>query len=440
MNYLEGPLPSNVQAEQAVLGCVISSLDKLIEIEPIIMADDFYIDKHKKIYEVVISLANRRIGIDLVTVLEEIKKKDLLDRCGGVTYISELATSYFESSNVIYYAEIVKEKANRRRLIKASKRLLEKAYGEENIKSIIDDTENELYKVSSSQNSNDILPIADAVEQTLINLEERYKNGGQLVGLSTGFEDLDKVTSGLKKSDFVVIAARPSMGKTALALNIGQAVSKNANVAIFSLEMPKDQLMDRLLSAKCLVDFSKISIGKLDDNEFDKVTKGANDLMTRKLFIDDTSSLLTDIKAKCRKLKIQNGLDLVLIDYIQLIRTTLNTTNREQEVAYISREIKGLAKELGINIIALAQLSRAPEQRADHRPILSDLRESGSIEQDADVIHFLYRDEYYNKETEDKNIAEVITAKNRNGRIGTTKLVWFGQYQRFGSLDVIRGQ
>lgn len=439
MDYLEGPLPSNVEAEQAVLGCIISSLDKLIEVEPIVMSDDFYIDKHKKIYEVVISLANRRIGIDLVTVIEEIRKKDLLDRCGGVTYITELATSYFESNNVIYYAEIVKEKANRRRLIKTSKRLLEKAYEEGNIKSIIDDTENELYKVSSSQNTNDILPIADAVEQTLISLEERYKNGGKIVGLSTGFEDLDKVTSGLKKSDFVVIAARPSMGKTALALNIGQAVSKNANVAIFSLEMPKDQLMDRLLSAKCLVDFSKISIGKLDDNEFDKVSNGANDLMTRKLFIDDTSSLLTDIKAKCRKLKIQNGLDLVLIDYIQLIRTTLNTTNREQEVAYISREIKGLAKELGINIIALAQLSRAPEQRADHRPILSDLRESGSIEQDADVIHFLYRDEYYNKESEDKNIAEVITAKNRNGRTGTTKLAWLGNYQRFGSLDVIRG-
>lgn len=439
MDYLEGPLPSNLQAEQAVLGCIISSLDKLIEVEPIVIEDDFYVDKHKKIYEVAISLANRGVGIDLVTVIEEIRKKNLLDRCGGVTYITELATSYFESSNVIAYAEIVKEKANRRRLIKTSKKLLQKAYEEENIKSIIDDTENELYQVSSSQKTSDIVPIADAVEQTLINLEERYKNGGQLVGLSTGFEDLDKVTSGLKKSDFVVIAARPSMGKTALALNIGQAVSKNANVAIFSLEMPKDQLMDRLLAAKCLVDFSKISTGKLDDKEFGKVFIGSNDLMTRKLFIDDTSSLLTDIKAKCRKLKIQSGLDLVLIDYIQLIRTTLNTTNREQEVAYISREIKGLAKELGINIIALAQLSRAPEQRADHRPILSDLRESGSIEQDADVIHFLYRDEYYNKASDDKNIAEVITAKNRNGRTGITKLAWLGQYQRFGSLDVIRG-
>lgn len=439
MDYFEnGPLPNNLQAEQAVLGCIISNLDKLIEVEPIVIADDFYVDKHKKIYEVAISLANRKIGIDLITVIDEIRKKNLLDRCGGVTYITELATSSFENSNVIAYAEIVKEKSNRRRLIKTSKMLLKKAYEEENIKSIIDDTENELYQVSSSQNTSDIVPIADAVEQTLINLEERYKNGGQLVGLSTGFKELDKVTSGLKKSDFVVIAARPSMGKTALALNIGQAVSSNANVAIFSLEMPKDQLMDRLLAAKCLVEFEKISTGQLDDKDFYKVSRGANDLATRKLFIDDTSSLLTDIKAKCRKLKIQSGLDLVLIDYIQLIRTTLNTTNREQEVAYISREIKGLAKELGINIIALAQLSRAPEQRADHRPMLSDLRESGSIEQDADVIHFLYRDEYYNKETEDKNIAEVITAKNRNGKTGITKLAWIGKYQRFGSLDAIR--
>ncbi|NRT32416.1 replicative DNA helicase [Clostridium beijerinckii] len=438
MENLERILPNNIEAEQSVLGCIISNIDKVINIESILSSDDFYVDKHKKIYEVVISLVNRGIGVDLITVIEEIRKKELLDRCGGVTYITELSTSYFESSNVIAYAEIIKEKANRRRLIKTSKNLLQKAYDEENIKNIIDYTENELYKVSSSQTTSDIVPITDAVEQTLMTLEERCKNGGQLAGLSTGFNELDRITSGLKKSDFVVIAARPSMGKTALALNIGQSVSKDANVAIFSLEMPREQLMDRLLSAKCLIDFSKISTGQLDDKEFSKVFVGSNDLMRRKLFIDDTSSLLGDIKAKCRKLKIQNGLDLVLIDYLQLIRTTLNTSSREQEVAYISREIKGLAKELGINIIALSQLSRAPEQRADHRPILSDLRESGSIEQDADVIHFLYRDEYYNKESEDKNIAEVITAKNRNGRTGTTKLAWLGHYQRFGSLDVIR--
>jgi len=420
-----------------VLGCVISSVDKLLEVELILLADDFYVDKHKKIYEIVISLFNRRVGIDLVTVLEEIRKKGLLDRCGGVTYITELATSYFASTNVIDYANIVKDKANRRRLIKTSKRLLESAYEEENIKSIIDKAENELYQVSSNQNTSESVTIYKTIEHTLIALEERYKNGGKLVGQSTGFSDLDKITCGLIKKDLIIIAARPSMGKTAFALNVGQAVSKSANVAIFSLEMSKEQLTDRLLAAQCLVEYLKIKTGKLNDKEFEEISMGANELAKRKLVLDDTTTLLSDIKAKCRKLKIQNGLDLVIIDYLQLIRTTLNTTNREQEVSHISRELKALAKELNLTMIALSQLSRAPEQRADHRPMLSDLRESGSIEQDADVIHFLYRDEYYNKESEDKNIAEIITGKNRNGQTATTKLAWLGQYQRFGNLDAI---
>ena len=437
MENLNRVLPNSIDSEQAVLGCVINSVDKLLEVELILLADDFYVDKHKKIYEIIISLFNRRIGIDLVTVLEEIRKKGLLDRCGGVTYITELATSYFAGSNVIDYANIVKDKANRRRLIQTSKSLLERAYEEENIKSIIDKAENELYEVSSSQNTNESIAIGAAVEETITALEERYKNGGQLVGLSTGLSCLDMVTCGLTKKDLIIIAARPSMGKTAFALNIGQAVSKSANVAIFSLEMAKEQLTQRLLSAQCLIEYSKIKTGQLNDKEFEDLSIGANELISRKLVLDDTTTLLGDIKAKCRKQKIQSGLDVVIIDYLQLIRTTLKTTNREQEVSYISRELKALAKELNIIMIALSQLSRAPEQRADHRPMLSDLRESGSIEQDADVIHFLYRDEYYNKESEDKNIAEIITSKNRNGQTATTKLAWLGQYQRFGILDVI---
>ena len=439
MNDLNNmPLPSNVEAEQAVLGCVINNLDSLIEVHNILKRHDFYVDKHKKIYEIVLSMLNRNMGIDLVTVLEEIKKKGLIEQCGGVTYVTELATTFISSSNVEAYAKIVKEKSDRRRLIKTSRDLLERAFNDESIQEIVDKTEEDLYKVSISNNAGDIFSADEVVEQSLLALEERYRNGGKIVGVTTGFKEIDDLTSGLKKTDFTVIAARPSMGKTALALNIGQAASKHSNVAIFSLEMPKNQLMDRMLSAKCLVDFSKITVGNLQDNEFEKISMGASDLMTRNLFIDDTSSLLTDIKAKCRKLKLQKGLDVVIIDYLQLIRTNLNTNNREQEVSYISREIKALAKELEISVIALSQLSRAPEQRADHRPILSDLRESGSIEQDADVIHFLYRDEYYNKESEDKNIAELITAKNRNGMVKTTKLAWLGQYQRFGSLDVIR--
>lgn len=437
MEILDKMMPNNIDAEQAILGCIMNNTDKLLEVELMLLPDDFYIDKHKKIYEIVISLFNRGIGADLVTVLEEIRKKDLLDACGGVTYVSELSTAYFESINVSSYANIVKEKANRRKLIRASKAMLEGAY-EKDIKSVIDRTENDLYKISSNQNTNDFVPIDKAVEKAFINLEKRFSNGGDLIGLSSGFSDLDKITCGLIKKDFVIIAARPSMGKTALALNIGQAASKDASVAIFSLEMSNDQLTDRLLSAKCLIEYLKIKTGQLNDKEFEDISIGANELMARKLVLDDTTTILSDIKAKCRKLKIQKGLDVVIIDYLQLIRTTMKTSSREQEVSHISRELKALAKELDITMIALSQLSRAPEQRADHRPILSDLRESGSIEQDADVIHFLYRDEYYNKETEDKNIAEVITAKNRNGQTTTTKLAWLGQFQRFGSLDVIR--
>jgi replicative DNA helicase len=437
MENLERILPNSIDAEQAVLGCIISNSDKLLDIE-FLLSDDFYVSKHKRIYEIVKSLFNRGIGIDLVTVLEEIRKKSLLDECGGVTYVTELATSYFEIVNVKTYADIVKEKSNRRKLIKASRFLFESAY-EDDIKSIIDKTENHLYEISSNQNTNDVVTIDKAMEQSLRALEERYRNGGKLIGLSTGFSDIDKITCGLIKKDLIIIAARPSMGKTAFALNLGQAASKDASVAIFSLEMSKGQLTDRLLSAQCLVDFSKVRTGQLDIDEFEKIAIGANEIMTRKLVLDDTTTLLSDIKARCRKLKIQKGLDLVIIDYLQLIRTTLKTTSREQEVSHISRELKALAKELDITMVALSQLSRAPEQRADHRPILSDLRESGSIEQDADVIQFLYRDEYYNKETEDKNIAEVITAKNRNGQTTTTKLAWLGQFQRFGCLDVIRG-
>ncbi len=436
MENLDRLLPNNIDAEQAVLGCVINDSDMLIDID-FLVSDDFYLSKHKKIYEILKSLFNRKIAIDLVTVLEEIRKRNMLEECGGVTYISELATSYFASINVTSYADIIKEKSNRRKLIKTSRLLLESAY-DDDIKDVIDKTENNLYEIAINQNASDMVTIDKAVEQSIIALEKRFNNGGDLIGLSTGFVDLDKMTNGLIKKDFIIIAGRPSMGKTAFALNLGLAASIEASVAIFSLEMSKEQLTDRLLSAKCLTDFGKIMTGKLDTKEFEKIVVGANELMSRKLVIDDTTSLLNDIKAKCRKLKIQNGLNLVIIDYLQLIRTTLKTTSREQEVSHISRELKALAKELDITMIALSQLSRAPEQRADHRPVLSDLRESGSIEQDADVIHFLYRDEYYNKETEDKNIAEVITAKNRNGQTITTKLAWLGQYQRFGNLDVIR--
>ncbi|MCS6132636.1 replicative DNA helicase [Clostridium botulinum] len=437
MQEINRVLPNSIEAEQTLLGCIISSIDKFLEVDAIVHELDFYVDKHKKIYGAIKNLVNRGVTVDAITLMEELKSRNMLMLCGGASYITELSLSGINYSNIVSYAEIIREKSNRRKLIKAGQTLISKSF-DEDINLVLEETEKELYNVEASKESNEIVPISKAVEKSLELLEERYKTGGKLKGISTGFKELDELSSGLKEKDFIIVAARPSMGKTAFALNIGQAASKHGSVAIFSLEMSRDQLMDRLLAAKCMVQFTKITNGTLNEKEFLDVSNGANNLGTRKLFIDDEASLLSDIKAKCRKLKLQQGLNVVIIDYLQLIRVNIKTNSREQEVSHISRELKALAKELGITVIALSQLSRAPEQRVDHRPMLSDLRESGSIEQDADIIHFLYRDEYYNKESEDRNIAEVITAKNRNGITRTTKLAWLGQYQRFGTLDVIR--
>ncbi|NFO10952.1 replicative DNA helicase [Clostridium botulinum] len=437
MQEINRALPNSIEAEQTLLGCIISSIDKFLEVDALVHELDFYVDKHKKIYGAIKKLVNRGVTVDAITLMEELKSRNMLMLCGGASYITELSLSGINYSNIASYAEIIREKSNRRKLIRAGQTLISKSF-DEDINLVLEETERELYNVEASKESNEIVPISKAVEKSLELLEERYKTGGKLKGISTGFKELDELSSGLKEKDFIIVAARPSMGKTAFALNIGQAASKHGSVAIFSLEMSRDQLMDRLLAAKCMIQFTKITDGTLNEKEFLDISNGANNLGTRKLFIDDEASLLSDIKAKCRKLKLQQGLNVVIIDYLQLIRVNIKTNSREQEVSHISRELKALAKELGITVIALSQLSRAPEQRVDHRPMLSDLRESGSIEQDADIIHFLYRDEYYNKESEDRNIAEVITAKNRNGITRTTKLAWLGQYQRFGTLDVIR--
>lgn len=428
-------LPSSIETEQVLLGCLINETSSFIEADEIIDEEDFYLNKHKQIYRTIKEIINKGSSADLVTISESLKKDNLLSECGGITYLSQLSSAAIGYSFLKNYIKIIKEKSARRKLILAGQKLIQSGF-EADIDTTIEETENKLFDILSSK-SNDIVSVQEAVEMSFSTLEERYKVKGKLRGLSTGFHEIDKLSSGLRKTDFIVIAARPSMGKTAFALNIGQAASKFGSVAIFSIEMAREQLMDRFLAARCLIDFNKITDGDLSDNQWGKILNEAALLKKRKLFIDDKARMLNDIKAKCRKLKMQQGLDVAIIDYLQLIRTNKKTSSREQEVSYISQELKALAKELDITVIALAQLSRAPEQRLDHRPILSDLRESGSIEQDADIIHFLYRDEYYNKETEDRNIAEVITAKNRNGITKTTKLAWIGQYQRFGTLDAI---
>lgn len=428
-------LPSSIETEQVLLGCIINETASFIEADEMIDEEDFYLDKHKKIYRTIKSIVNKGSEADLVTIAESLKNDNLLSECGGITYLSQLSATAIGYSFIKNYVKIIKEKSSRRKLILAGQKLIQSGF-ECDIDTTIEETENKLFDIVSSK-SHDIVSVQEAVEMSFSTLEERYKVKGRLRGISTGFNEIDKLSSGLRKTDFIVIAARPSMGKTAFALNIGQAASKFGSVAIFSIEMAREQLMDRFLAARCLIDFGKITEGNLTDDQWSKILNEAELLKQRKLFIDDKARMLNDIKAKCRKLKMQQGLDVVIIDYLQLIRTNKKTNSREQEVSYISQELKALAKELDITVISLAQLSRAPEQRSDHRPMLSDLRESGSIEQDADIIHFLYRDEYYNKETEDRNIAEVITAKNRNGVTKTTKLAWIGQYQRFGTLDAI---
>ncbi|MDB2105443.1 replicative DNA helicase [Clostridium paraputrificum] len=428
-------LPHSIEAEQAALGCIINYKSQLALAEDVLKDDDFYWDKHKRIFSTIKALSRKDMNIDLITLLNELKVSDSIDKCGGVSYITELATNTVFSSNVESYVKIIKDKSDRRNLIRAGRELISKSYEESEVESIISTVEDKIYKVINSKESEDILDMGQSVEKVLTRIENNYCNGGKILGNTTGFKEIDNTISGLQKGDFIIVAARPSMGKTAFALNIGQHASKGASVGIFSLEMTTEQLMERLISSRSLVEFGKIKTGKLDEAEFRKITDAANVLAKRKIFIDDKSTNLSDIKAKCRNLKIKEGLDVVIIDYLQLIEISDKTNSREQEIAKISRELKKLAKKLEITIVALSQLSRAPEQRTDHKPILSDLRESGSIEQDADVIFMLYRDEYYNKESEEKNIAEVIINKNRNGETKTIKLGWIGQYQRFATLD-----
>ena len=428
-------LPHSIEAEQAALGCIINYKNQLALAEDVLKDDDFYWDKHKRIFSTIKALSRKDMNIDLITLLNELKVSDSIDKCGGVSYITEIATNTVFSSNVESYVKIIKDKSDRRNLIRAGRELISKSYEESEVESIISTVEDKIYKVINSKESEDIIDMGQSVEKVLTRIENNYCNGGKILGNTTGFKEIDNTISGLQKGDFIIVAARPSMGKTAFALNIGQHASKGASVGIFSLEMTTEQLMERLISSRSLVEFGKIKTGKLDEAEFRKITDAANVLAKRKIFIDDKSTNLSDIKAKCRNLKIKEGLDVVIIDYLQLIEISDKTNSREQEIAKISRELKKLAKKLEITIVALSQLSRAPEQRTDHRPVLSDLRESGSIEQDADVIFMLYRDEYYNKESEEKNIAELIINKNRNGETKTIKLGWIGQYQRFATLD-----
>ncbi|AEM80013.1 primary replicative DNA helicase [Thermoanaerobacter thermohydrosulfuricus] len=433
--------PQNIEAEQSVLGSMLLSRDAIIDVSEIIKADDFYKESHKKLFDVMMEMFEKDIPVDLVTVVDELRKRNMLEAVGGIDYIASLSSNVITTANVSYYAKLIKEKATLRRLIEASSEIMELSYEGDDVETVLDIAEQKIFDIAQGRNTTNFSPIKDVLMNTFYKIEELYKNKGQLTGIPSGFPDLDLKTAGFQPSDFILVAARPSMGKTSFALNIAQnaALLTGLPVAIFSLEMSKEQLVNRLICSTANIDSQKLRTGNLDEDDWMKLAAAMTPLSKAPIYIDDTPGIgVMDIRAKCRRLKLEKGLGLVMIDYLQLMQGRGRAENRQQEISEISRSLKSLARELNVPVITLSQLSRAPESRSDHRPILSDLRESGAIEQDADIVMFLYRDDYYHKDSEKKNIAEVIIAKHRNGPTGTVELLWLAQYTKFVSLDKYR--
>ena len=441
MDYLGRIPPHNVEAEQSVLGAMILDKDAITTVSEILKSEDFYKEAHKEIFEAIIDLYNRDEPADLVTLSEELSQRGTLEALGGVSYLSDLSTSGILTSNAKYYANIVEEKALLRRLIKASSEIIEKGFESEEAASLLDLAEKNIFSISENRSKDGFSPIKEVLLETFDKIEELYTNKGGITGLSTGFSDLDRKTSGMQRSDLVLVAARPSMGKTAFSINLCQnaAIRSGASVAIFSLEMSKEQLVQRMLSSESHIEIQKIRTGDLTEDDWPRLASAMGPLAQANIFIDDTPGInVMEMRAKCRRLKMEKGLDMIMIDYLQLMSGHGRTESRQQEISAISRALKLLAREIDCPVIALSQLSRAPELRADHRPILSDLRESGAIEQDADVVMFLYRDEYYHPDSEKKNIGEIIIAKQRNGPTGTVELAWLGQFTKFANLEKFR--
>jgi len=430
--------PHNIEAEQSVLGCMLLDKEVVPSIAEILKTEDFYREDHREIYDAIMDLFQRAEPIDLITVSEQLKQRGTLENVGGLEYLTNIATSVPTTANAKHYAGIVEEKALLRKLIKTSSEIINMGYeASEEVAILLDKAEKNIFDIIQGRNTQGFSHIKDVLVDTFNHLEKLYNNKGFVTGIPTGFTDLDYKTAGLQNSDLILVAARPAMGKTSFALNIAQhaAIHSNIPVAIFSLEMSKEQLVSRILCSEVMIDSHKMKIGKLEDDDWQKMARALGPLSEAPIYIDDTPGLsVMDIRAKCRRLKLEKGLGLVVIDYLQLMQGRGKSENRQQEISEISRSLKILAKEINIPVITLSQLSRAPEARADHRPMLSDLRESGAIEQDADLVMFLYRDDYYNPDTEKKNIAEVIIAKHRSGSTGTVELRWFGEYTKFVNL------
>ena len=431
-------LPHSDEAERAVIGAMLMDADAIVTASEIIGSDDFYQRQYGILFDVMTELYGEDKPVDLVTLQERLKNKDVPPELTSVEFISGIVNDVPLSANVKYYAETVAEKALLRRMIKANEEIATTCYlGKEPLDQILEDTEKKIFDLLQKKSADDFVPIRDVVLSVIDKIELAAKHKGTVTGLATGFYDLDYKTSGFQPSDLILVAARPSMGKTAFVLNLAQyiAVKNKVPTAIFSLEMSKDQLVNRLLSMESKVDSQLIRTGNLSANDWEKLIESAGDISKAPLIIDDTPGIsISELRSKCRKFKLENNLGLVIIDYLQLMSGgSKRTDSRQQEISEISRSLKALAREINAPVIALSQLSRACETRPDHRPILSDLRESGAIEQDADVVMFIYRDDYYNKDTDKKNISEIIIAKQRNGPIGTVELVWLPNYTKFAN-------
>jgi replicative DNA helicase len=434
--------PQSVEAEQSVLGSMLLDKEVIPVVTEILKSEDFYRADHREIFEAVMDLFDSGEPVDLITVSEQLKLRTSLDNIGGLEYLTNIASAVPTTANARHYAKIVEEKSTLRKLIKASSEIVNMGYeASEELSYIVDRAEKSIFDVLQKRGTQGFAPIKEVLVNAFNKLEELYNNKGHITGIPTKFVDLDYKTAGLHNSDLILVAARPAMGKTAFALNIAQnaAVYSGVPVAIFSLEMSKEQLVSRILCSEAMVDSQKIKTGKLEDDDWKKIARALGPLSEAPIYIDDTPGIsISEIRAKCRRLKLEKNLGLVVIDYLQLMQGRGKTESRQQEISDISRSLKILAKEINVPIITLSQLSRAPEARADHRPILSDLRESGAIEQDADIVMFLYRDDYYNPESDKKNIAEVILAKHRSGSTGTVELTWLGTYTKFANVEKYR--
>lgn len=432
--------PHSIEAEQSVLGSMIMDHDAVIVASEILRASDFYRPDHAQIFAAIMELYTSGNPIDLITIQDKLVQHGVLEQVGGLSYIADLASSVPTSAHIKQYAKIVQEKATLRKLIKVSTDISAKSYeGEEPLDNIMNFAEKSIFDVLQNKKTEDFTGIDEIVLTSIEKIEEAHKSKGGITGIETGFIDLDHRTAGLQPSDLVLVAARPSMGKTAFSLNIIQTagIKNKKSVAVFSLEMSKDQLVSRMLCAEAMVDSQKARTGMLEPADWERIGQSLPNITSSRIFIDDTPGInVMDMRAKCRRLKMEKGLDLIMIDYLQLMSGVGDSgASRQQEISDISRSLKALAREMQAPVIALSQLSRACEQRTDHRPMLSDLRESGAIEQDADVVMFLYRDEYYHPDTEKKNVGEVIIAKQRNGPTGTVELAWLGQYTKFANLQ-----